>query len=432
VTISFGTDGIRGVAGQTPITSEVGFAVGRSAARLAEGGRVLVACDTRPSSAALAAAVASGAAAEGAAVGEAGVAPTSALGVALSRGMAAAGVMITASHNPWRENGFKVLGPGGAKPDDALAARIERWIAECLASEPVHGGPGTLSAAGDEVSTAWQAAMDAATGDLGPLVGKRIALDLANGAAVACLPWLQRLPVAWVFAGDGGGLPNDGVGSEHPEALARIIRESCCEGGFAVDGDADRCVLLDATGQSVPGDAIAWLLARDRSVDGLAVTVMSNGCLEPALPGVRVVRTQVGDRFVREAMIRERLPLGAEESGHVLFDDFPAGDGILTGLRALCAAFRAAPSLAQATSSFRPFPRSLSKVRVARRPPLPEVASLAVAVREGESDLGAGGRIFLRYSGTEPYLRILVEGADPEKVARWSDRVRALATEELT
>ncbi len=333
--IRFGTDGIRGHAGQGAITAETAAAVGRSAARWAQDagtGRVVIGRDTRPSGPMLEDAVSAGVAAAGGEARIAGVLPTAAIAHALAEGLADTGVMITASHNPWPDNGFKVLLPGGRKPDDADAARLEEWIAE----------PPTLHATGSQLdisrtaAQAYRSALRSAAGDLSALGRRAIAVDLANGAASSMVNFLRDLvPGQTVILGADGGPTNEGVGSEHPEALCAAVVEHGCYAGIAVDGDADRCRLVDGRGEVVAGDALAWLLAYHGKVDALAVTVMSNQGLEASLPGVRVVRTPVGDRHLAAAMRADGLPLGAEESGHVLFaDGLVAGDGLLTGLRA--------------------------------------------------------------------------------------------------
>jgi phosphoglucosamine mutase len=427
VKASFGTDGVRGVAGQAPITAEGGIAVGRAAARWASGAPVVVGWDTRPSSLALARAVAAGAAAGGASVLEAGVVPTSAIGVALACGLAGAGVMVTASHNAWPENGFKVFGPGGDKPDEDTARQIEAWMAE----EPLQTVPGEVRDGRALVRDAWERAMSASLPPLTALAGRRIAVDLANGAGTAVADWLDRVPAEWVRV-DRGGMPNDGVGSEHPEALQAAVRAHGCAAGIAVDGDADRCVLVDATGERVDGDALIWLLATELGVPGLAVTVMSNAALEAALPHVSIHRTPVGDRFLKQEMKRSGLRLGGEESGHLLFDDFPAGDGLLVGLRALAAAFGRADTLRAAVAPFRPFPKRLTKVRVAHRVALASVPAMVEAEAEARRTLGPLGRTLVRYSGTEPVLRLLVEGPDASAVAAASDALTAAAAAALS
>ncbi len=415
--VEFGTDGIRGEAGAWPITPEVGRAVGRAAALLANasgGRRVVIGRDPRPSGGALARAVAAGVAGVGGVALDAGMVPTAATGLAVHGGLADAGVMITASHNPQDDNGFKVLGPGGRKLDDAACAAVEAWLAEPADAQ----GSATPADVSAEVGDLWRRSVLRAVPDRGALHGRKVAIDLANGAGTAALPWLSdALGCALVLVGTGGPVNGD-CGSEHPGALAAAVRQQGCDGGFALDGDGDRCRVVDEQGRLVPGDAVTWLLARASGADGVAVTVMSNGALERLLPGVRVVRTPVGDRHLAKAMAAHGLPLGAEESGHVLFHDHPAGDGLVAGLRALIAGWSGSPSLSQAFAGFVPLPRRLAKVKVGSRPPLAEVAPLQALRREAESRLGPHGRVFLRYSGTEPVLRILVEGEPEDEVER--------------
>lgn len=425
--VAFGTDGIRGRAGQWPCTPEVGLRVGRAAARLAQElgqGSVLVGRDTRRSGPVFEAAVAAGIAAQGGECRLAGVLPTSGVAVALHEGLADVGVVLTASHNPACDNGFKVLGHRGAKLSDREQERIEAWIAEEPQDAPQLGSITDLH---EPAREAWRRVVRAALPDPEIFRGRRLALDLAHGALSAQADWLREtFPADWVLVGTGEGAINDGVGSEHLGALQRAVREHGCEGGLAFDGDADRCRVVDERGTIVSGDAVAWFLARSRGVRTLAVTVMSTGALEASLEGVRVLRTPVGDRHLREAIDTQGAELGSEESGHVLFSDFPAGDGLVTGMRLLGAALPSG-SLTAAFEGFRPLPRRLDKVRVARRPPLASVPELEEARARGEAALGAHGRVFLRYSGTEDVLRILVEGTHAETVEQVADEVRAIA-----
>lgn len=429
--IQFGTDGIRGEAGTAPITPEVGVLVGRAAVRLAggPGKRVGVVRDTRPSGRMLQHAVASGVAGAGGVAVLGGVAPTSALAAALGAGVVDAGVMLTASHNAAPDNGFKVFAPGGRKLTDAESREVESWLAEPAKAQT----PGTIVRARDEILGTYISAMEEVLPSLEGLRGQRIALDLAHGAATPLVDWLRTLiPAEIILLGAGDGVINEGVGSEHPELLAAAVRAHGCTAGLAVDGDADRALVVDETGAVVPGDALTWLLAKGMMLNKLAVTVMSNAALESLLPGVQITRTSVGDRYLAEAMREHNLPLGAEESGHVLFQDgLPAGDGLLTGLRVL--AFAAAlGGLREATAGFKPFPRYKGKLRVARRPPLDTLPELQAQVRALEPQLGDGGRVFLRYSGTEPVLRVLVEGHTAQAVEQVAQAVNAAALEALS
>jgi len=430
--IRFGTDGVRGHAGTPPITAEGAVRIGRAAARLArEGGgeRVILARDTRPSGAMLVAAAAAGVAAEGGTALLADVLPTAGLMAALADGIAEAGVMVTASHNPAGDNGFKVVGANGRKLSDSRSAKFEAWLGE----EPEPGEPGTLEPVGLQARRCYHRALDEAAPGSTALEGLKVAVDLANGAAASTARWLkERYPgTTWHLRGTGDGVINDGAGSEHPQAVAELVREHGCHVGIAVDGDADRCVLVDETGQVVHGDALCWLLASHMEVRSLAVTVMSTTALEAALPQVRVERTPVGDRHLMLAMQQHGIPLGCEESGHVLFaDGLPGGDGILTGLRAIAAARLREHALSQALAPFQPFPRVKTKVRVSARPPLDELEELQDAVAAGQERLGPG-RVFLRYSGTEPVLRILVEGPDAAAVEDVAFDVTEVAREVL-
>jgi len=427
--IAFGTDGIRGPAGAFPIVPAVARGVGRAALAEAPDGIVLVGRDRRPSGAALLRDVVAGIVAAGGTALVAGVVPTAALQIALAEGHAGSGVMVTASHNPATDNGFKVLLAGGRKPDDAEAEALASGIASV---ERPAGVVGSARDAERLVRETWVRAMTVAAGDLSSLAGHRIAIDLANGAAVSLRRKIESLvpaPIRWLGAGEGA--INDGCGTEHLETLAETVREEGLDGGFAVDGDADRCRLVDGSGAEITGDAVLWRLALHLAAPAIAVTVMSTGALESLLPGVRVVRTAVGDRYVREAMHSGNLPLGGEDSGHVLFGDHAGGDGILTGLRALVAGFSAAPDLSRAYAPFVPWPRSVRSVAVLRRPPLSSVPSLVAAERDAGARLGPTGRTLLRYSGTEPVIRILVEGADAAMVAAVSDELAAAAHREL-
>lgn len=430
-TIAFGTDGIRGEAGQFPITPEVAHRVGRAALRLAQtlgGQRVLVARDPRPSGVQLVASVAAGIAEGGGQAADAGIISTAALQTAIDEGLGTVGVMVTASHNPESDNGFKMLGARGRKLDDQAIEAVEQWLD---APEPPAGASFPIEDVRDAVRACWMRSLQRSVGDLSSLRGRKFVIDLANGALAPLREHIEALiPAEIIWLGTQGPV-NGGVGSEHLDALSEAVRGNGCVGGFAVDGDADRCRLVDEAGREIPGDAVLWRLATDMSASGIAVTIMSNGALERLLPGVRVVRTAVGDRSVREAMDREGLLLGGEESGHVLFSDHPGGDGLLCGLRALVAAFRAAPSLSLAFSSFQSLPRKITKVKAKTQIPIDRLIAVQRARLAGLERLGPYGRVFLRYSGTEPALRILVEGEPVSAVEAVSASVTSAAARVL-
>lgn len=435
--VVFGTDGIRGEAGAWPLVLPVAFAIGRALAAR-EGGvgaRVLVVRDTRPSGAGLVSALLAGVASAGATALDGGVAPTAALAAALGAGVAEAGVMVTASHNPAGDNGFKVFGSGGRKLAADAQRRFEAELDAVLSDPLGASGPvGAVRSAAEPTREAWLGGLRRAFGDLGPLEGRHLVLDLAHGAASPLAEALAAtLPCRVSVVGGGDGPINDRVGSQHPERLGAVVRELGADAGLAVDGDADRCVLVDASGAALPGDTLAWLLARRGPISGLAVTVMSSTALEASLPGVRVVRTPVGDQHLAAAMLAEGLALGVEESGHALFDDaLPAGDGFVTGIRALCAAFAQGPSLAAVCAGFTPFPRAQSKVRVgARRPAVEDLAGVQAVVAGLPATLGPHGRALVRYSGTEPYLRLLVEGPDAAAVREVGEALRVAAERDL-
>lgn len=425
----FGTDGVRGPAGVAPIDADGARRVGGAAVRLARalGGRsVVVGCDTRPSSEGLVDALGEAVVNAGGTWVDGGIVPTSAVALAVNEGLGDVGVMVTASHNPASDNGFKIFGAEGRKLDEGGTAAVEAWLGE--PPQAREGGLQQDSRAA--VADNWRRRVASCVGAPNPLEGRRIAVDLANGAGIRAAPWLAEVTGADIVLVGVDGVINEDCGSEHLGTVAEAVLKHGCAAGLAVDGDADRCRLVDARGRPVPGDAVLWLLARHMRVHGLAVTVMSNGALEAQLPGVTVYRTPVGDRHVRAAMDEHALPLGGEESGHVLFADTIAGDGLMAGIRALDAAFGDSDSLAAAVAGFTPLARATGRVVVARRPALAAIPGLGAVVAEGEARLGEHGRVFLRYSGTEPVLRILVEGA-AESVGDVAESVAEVVRREL-
>lgn len=408
----FGTDGIRGKAGVPPIDTAGAAAVGRAAAQTASAGRVLVARDRRPSGVELQDALVAGVVEAGGCACIAGVLPTAGASEAIARGLADVAIVLTASHNPADDNGFKLLMPGGKKPSDEDVRAFEQR----LVSGGVLPRGGSVEGVEGRAYEAYTAAL-ASRVDTSAFADQELVIDLANGASAVMREWLASLGPGVSFIAAGDGVENDRCGAVYPQRLGVAVRERGARCGLAVDGDGDRCVLVDERGEPIHGDVLGWWLATCLGVEGLAATVMSTHALEAALGGSRVVRTPVGDRHLQAAMGTHGLSLGFEESGHVLFDDgLPTGCGLLTGLRALAPLLAEPRAISRQLAGFVPWPRALAKVIVSSRPPLEELEELQNAISRAEERLG-GGRTLLRYSGTEPVLRVLVEGPDERVVS---------------
>jgi len=432
----FGTDGIRGVAGEFPLDSASVWTLGRALAWLLAdrglGRRVLVGRDTRESGGALEAALMSGLRSAGADPVSAGVIPTSAVSLLALRGGFAAGAVISASHNPFRDNGIKIFHGDGAKG-------AEDWEAEL--EEAILKRDGMVEAAGtppDPDPSLIRAYIDFLMAGLPPApAGRRlkVVLDCANGAASVPAPAVFRdlgFEVLVLNASPDGRNINAGCGSLHPEGMARAVREAGADFGVAYDGDADRAVWADETGRVLNGDHTLFIQARFLKASGrlasgaVVATTMSNMGLDRALgtEGLRLIRTQVGDKYVREGMVRSGANLGGERSGHTIFLDYcPTGDGILTSLRmaeTLCAAGRPLSALAAGLVEF---PQVLVNVRVKAKPDLDDVPAVAALAGAARRDLGEEGRVELRYSGTEPLARIMLEGRDEAVIGRWAKRL---------
>ena len=447
----FGTDGMRGEAGHFPLDAETIRVAGRSLARhLAEQAgrppRVVIGRDTRESGAWLEAALAGGARAAGAECESAGVITTP--GVAyLTRSLPAdAGVVISASHNPYHDNGIKIFAPTGRKLDDATERRIEADIYAAQAS------PSSAPAAGDARADAGGAAalraryLDYLVGHVAAglrLEGLRMVLDCAHGAASELAPALFARLGAQVIAinntPDGRNINRD-CGSLHLEDLRRRVVAEGADFGVAFDGDADRSLFVDARGQIVDGDATLWVMANhfdERSqLAGRRVvaTVMSNIGLELALKGrgVELRRTDVGDKYVLDELLRTGARLGGEQSGHIIFPGVSlAGDGMLTTVFLLRAMREANASLAELTAGFTSFPQTLVNVRVREKRPFAEVEEIARAVRRTEEALAGRGRLLLRYSGTEPLARVMIEGPLQDEIERMARELAAVIREAL-
>jgi len=436
----FGTDGVRGRAGQGWLAPEAVSALGRAigavlcrrltpAARAARP-RALLGHDGRHSGPELEAALGRGLAAAGFDVLSAGLVPTPALALLTRLQAFELGAMLSASHNPAADNGIKVFSSLGEKLPDEVEAEIE-------AAVRADGRPVTAGGAprvDPRLERAYLEHLCAAAADL-DLGGMRVAVDGANGAASRVGPQLlERLgaEVVALFAEPDGVNINRGCGSTHPGALQAEVRAHGADVGIALDGDADRCILVDERGGLVDGDPILMLLARhamraDPWPDPrIVATVMSNRGLHRALRevGVGVVTVGVGDRRVVEALKRDSLSLGGEQSGHIVFgaDNHYIGDGLYTALRVLRTVRASGASLSELAAPYRPFPQVLLNVPVALKPDLLAIPAVLEAVARVEDELGEDGRVLLRYSGTEPLARVMVEGPD-------ADRIRAMAGE---
>jgi phosphoglucosamine mutase len=447
----FGTDGIRGIAGQAPLDPPMVRRFGLALAeRLAPSAsrppRVVLGRDTRESGPWLRDAVAVGLTAGGAEVRDAGVITTPGLAFATRHAGFDAGVMISASHNPFEDNGLKVFAAEGTKLPDELEHEIERRILDAELRDPGEGvGAGAGAAAIEDASLVrlYVEHLEGAVRPRGRFAAQRLVLDCANGAAAAIAPEVFRHHGADVEAlatvPDGRNI-NLRCGSLHVEKLALRVREGGFDLGIAFDGDADRALAVDRRGRLVDGDHILYLTARRMARAGelrgnlVVGTVMSNLWLERRLAedGVRLLRAPVGDKYVLERMIAEDAVLGGEQSGHIIFRNrCNTGDGILTGLLLLETLLEGSVCLESVLDEIRPYPQVLLNVRVTAKPDLGSHPVIGPAVALAERTLGSNGRIVLRYSGTEPLARVMVEGIDAQAVRREAERLVEVIRAEL-
>jgi phosphoglucosamine mutase len=449
----FGTDGVRGVYGGPVVNEEFaarlgaavvtwlhptdeqrgGMAVGEGASagcpKASGVGRVFIGRDTRASGVALEVAVARGLRAAGAEPISLGVLPTPAVAQAVRTAGARLGVVITASHNPAADNGIKFFGPGGIKLTDEEELAIEGRL-----GAPVPAAKFVLenshSGVVDYIART-QALLPACA-----LAGWRIVLDTAHGATCATTPVVLRALGAEVIglgdAPDGKNI-NAGVGSEHPQLLAARVRADGARLGVAHDGDGDRCILCDERGEVLDGDEVLTLLATHALAQGrlarntLVITMQSNLGVDAAITaaGGRVLRTEVGDRYVIARMLAERATLGGESSGHIICSDIsPTGDGLVAALKIIEVMLATGRPLSELRRVLRKFPQQTAALMVAEKRPLESLRELSAAIRAIEDELGKSGRVLVRYSGTEAKLRLLVEGPTEEVVGAAMRRLR--------
>ena len=441
----FGTDGIRGKAGHAPLIPETVARVGAGLVRAFEDHsrhRFVIGRDTRESGAWIEDELARGLTSEGATVVSAGVVPTPAIAYLARTEGFDAGIVISASHNPYEDNGIKVFGGAGTKLTEQLEASVEKIVAD--GSWNVPATPGIIDRADcEELSGHYVQHLLEILKSAGPLNGSRIVIDCANGATVPLAPKLFRdvgFDVQTIGTSPNGRNINLECGSTHLDLLAKTVVASQARLGIAFDGDGDRALFVDHEGRIVDGDAVLLMAAihlKERSrLPGPAVvaTVMSNIGLEIALRdrGIELIRTAVGDKYVMEEMVKRGFALGGEQSGHVIFSEHLfTGDGLATALNVLRIMADTGKELSQLAAALVTYPQVLVNVRVKQKTDLKTVPAIAAAMQQVEERLAGNGRLLVRYSGTEPLLRIMLEGKDDGEITQWANDIASVVREQL-
>lgn len=439
----FGTDGIRGTAGEYPLDHETVARLGAALVRAMPGARALrfvVGRDTRESGEWLERELARGVRAEGAQITSAGILPTPAVAY-ITRAMGFdAGLVISASHNPFQDNGIKVFSGRGEKFTETLEREVEAIIAD---QSWTVGGSADIPVEKADVVDAYLSHARLALPNPERLVPFRIAIDTANGATTTVAPQLFKgLGFDVVLLGDApdGRNINLHCGSTHPERLSHAVREHGCRVGVAFDGDGDRAILVDRHGRIVDGDAVLLMCARHLKTEGklennaIVATVMSNIGLELALreSGIDLVRCPVGDKYVMEEMLKRRISLGGEQSGHIIFSEHLfTGDGIVTALSVLRVMADTGRELSDLAAQLVTYPQVLVNVRVREKKDLRAVPAVADAMARVERRLAGQGRLLVRYSGTEPLLRVMLEGRNQQEIQGWAAEIANTVKEHL-
>jgi phosphoglucosamine mutase len=444
----FGTDGIRGVAGEPPLDPKTAHALGVALGTWARGthskdipdgtAEVVIGMDTRESGPWLASQVAGGLARAGVSTRFAGVITTPGVAYLTRTGAFVAGVMISASHNPYHDNGLKIISHSGYKLADEIELELEdlmeKWLATGADATPK---PVTVDTALDNLYTDYLA--HTVTGSF-PL---DVVVDCGNGSAAQVAPRLFAslgARVEWLACSPDGRNINLDCGSLHLEELQNRVIETGAHIGIAFDGDADRALFVSASGKVVDGDAVLFLagssLKRAGQLPGdlVVATVMSNLGLEKALAahGIEMARTPVGDKYVLEEMLRRGGVLGGEQSGHIIFlRHATTGDGLLTALRVLEIVRDSGRSLDDLAAEIQNFPQKLVNVRVKHRRPLAELASVQAEIQAAEREFAGSGRVVVRFSGTEPLARVMIEAKTHEDVDKWTSRIASAIRSEL-
>lgn len=436
----FGTDGIRGVAGEYPLDPRtvhaVGIALGEWAVGIhGSGTEIVIGMDTRESGTWIAEQVAGGVISRGARVRFAGLITTPGVAYLTRSRDFVAGVMISASHNPYQDNGIKVFDHSGFKLPDEQEHEIEKRIFALLeAGVEAKASPLEVDAGLDAAYIDYLASTVGVRFD-----GMKLVLDCANGAASKLAPELfERLGAEVIATGcaPNGRNINLHCGALHVEALRERVLAEHATAGVAFDGDADRCILVAGSGRIVDGDAVLLMVADSFKSKGkladakgeltVVATVMSNFGLEAALKsrGMQLVRTSVGDKYVLEEMVRRGAHVGGEQSGHVIFRDYATtGDGMLTALRALEVSVESGKSLDELTKDLKVYPQILVNVRIKNKKPLEQIPAVQDEINAAMTDFGGAGRVVVRFSGTEPLARVMVEGPDDARVKHFADKI---------
>ena len=462
----FGTDGIRGLAGDYPLDQETVFAIGQALghhlAKVAGQLRVVIGQDTRESGAWIADTLAAGLASASVIVESAGVVTTPAIAyLAHTRGYSA-GVVISASHNPWTDNGIKVFGGNGFKLADSIELDIEVEIFSSIARNgnngangakaSAHAGPGgEIKAAGNEISTLpgdpalraayedWLAGMVSGV-DLSKL---KVVVDCANGAASEVAVEVMKacgVQAEFIHRWPNGKNINDHCGALYPEVVAAEVVTRHADLGISFDGDADRALFADAKGKVVNGDAVLLLAGREMAQrhalpgDTVVATTMSNMGLESAFRrlGIKMLRAPVGDKYVLEEMQKNGAALGGEQSGHIIFSDLATtGDGLLTALKVMEIVARSGQPIHELLGDFHVFPQVIKNVRVREKRPLEEIFAVAATIQAAQDDLKDQGRVVVRYSGTEALCRVMIEASSQEKTQHWADEISSVIQKDL-
>ena len=442
----FGTDGIRGIAGEYPLDQRTVLAIGRALGQRlsarAAAARVVIGQDTRESSAWISSGLAAGLESASVDLVSAGVITTPGIAYLTRANKFSAGIVISASHNPWQDNGIKIFGADGYKLSDRLEHEIEREIfahIEQLAEGASHIVVSTSEMLPGDATLREQYARWLADFASGASFGQlRVLVDCANGAASSMAPLVFRhCGIAADFIGiePNGRNINAGCGALHPEYVAKAVAAASgkYDAGITFDGDADRALFADAAGRVVNGDGVLVLAARDMKARGrlandtVVATTMSNMGLEAALKrsGITMLRAPVGDKYVLEEMLKTGATLGGEQSGHILFRDLDTttGDGILTALRVLEVMTRKGKSLAELVEDLKTFPQEIKNVHVREKRPFEQMPAVMEAIRTAERDLDGNGRVVVRYSGTEKLARVMIEAESEQVMRRHTDAI---------